>query len=92
MSEASQKKLKFYYSRMPPSIGILRRYFENIKQIHRRTPTRQSEILIKLGSSFTEIALQHGYSPVNLLHILRALFNEKIRGYEIAFQKILHTY
>ena len=31
----------------------------------------QSAISINLRSNFIEITLQHGYSPVNLLHIFR---------------------
>ena len=34
----------------------------------------QSVISIKLLYNFTEIALWHGYSPVNLLHIFRTPF------------------
>ena len=34
----------------------------------------RSGISIKLQSSFIEIALRHGCSPVNLLHIFRKLF------------------
>ena len=33
-------------------------------------------ISIKLQSNFVEIALQHGCSPVNLLHIFRTLFSK----------------
>ena len=39
----------------------------------REHPCR-SAILIKLQSNFIEMALRHGCSPVNLLHIFRALF------------------
>ena len=35
----------------------------------------QSEISIKLQSKFIQIALQHGCSPGNLLHIFRTLFS-----------------
>ena len=34
----------------------------------------RSAISIKLQSSFIEITLRHGCSPVNLLHIFRTLF------------------
>ena len=34
----------------------------------------QSEISIKLQSNFIEIALRHGYYPVNFLHIFRPPF------------------
>ena len=36
----------------------------------------RSAILIKLKSNFIEIALRHGYSPVNLLHIFRTTFSK----------------
>ena len=34
----------------------------------------RNAISIKLQSNFIEIALRHGCSPVNLLHIFRTLF------------------
>ena len=40
---------------------------ENMQQIYRRTPMPS----IKLLCNFIEIALWHGLSPVNLLHIFR---------------------
>ena len=45
----------------------------------REHPCR-SAILIKLQSNFIEIALRHGCSPVNLLHIFRALFLKNTSG------------
>ena len=40
----------------------------------------QSEISIKLQSNFIEIALRHGYYPVNFLHIFRPTFPRKSLG------------
>ena len=40
----------------------------------------QSSISIKLQSNFIEIALRHGCSPVNLLHIFRTSFPNKTSG------------
>ena len=40
----------------------------------------RSVISIKLQSSFTEITLRHGCSPVNLLDILRTPFYKNIYG------------
>ena len=40
----------------------------------------QSVISIKLRKNFIEIALQHGCSPVNLLHIFRTHFHKKTSG------------
>ena len=41
----------------------------------------RSAISIKLQSNFTEIILQHGCSPVNLLHIFRTLFPWSTSGW-----------
>ena len=40
----------------------------------------QNAISIKLQSNFIEIALQHGCSPLNLLHILRTPFSKNTSG------------
>ena len=50
-----------------------------------------SVILIKLQSNFIEIALWHGCSPVNLLHIFRTTFPKNTTGpllLFVAFQKV----
>ena len=58
-----------------PSRGVLRRRCsENMHQIYRRTSMAQC-VSIKLQSNFIEIALRHGHSPVNLLHIFRTPFS-----------------
>ena len=63
-----------------PSRGVLRkRCSENMQQIYRRTPFR-SAISIKLLYNFIEIGLQHGCSPVNLLHIFRTSFPSNTLG------------
>ena len=41
----------------------------------------QSVISIKLQSNFIEIALRHGCSPVNLLHIFRTPFLKNTSGW-----------
>ena len=41
----------------------------------------RSTISIKLQSNFTEIALRHGCSPVNLLHIFRTPFPRNTSGW-----------
>ena len=41
---------------------------------------RCSEVLMKLLSNFIEIALRHGCSPVNLLHIFRTPFTKNRFG------------
>ena len=57
-----------------PSIGVLRkRCYKNIEQIYRKTPVPKCDSVI-------EVALRHGYSPVNLLHIFRTPFNKNKYG------------
>ena len=41
----------------------------------------QSAISIKLQSNFIEIAIRHGFSPVNLLHIFRTPFYKNTSGW-----------
>ena len=41
----------------------------------------RSTISIKLLCNFFKIALQHGYSPVNLLHIFRTTFSKNTSGW-----------
>ena len=41
----------------------------------------RSEISIKLQSNFIEIALRHGCSPVNLMHIFRTPFRKNTSGW-----------
>ena len=58
----------------PPAIGVLaKRFSENIYQIYSRTAICQSAI----SCNFIKIALRHGCSPVNLLHIFRVPFPKK---------------
>ena len=40
----------------------------------------QSAISIKLQSIFIEIVLRHGFSPINLLHILRSPLSNNTSG------------
>ena len=40
----------------------------------------RSAISLKLQSNFIEIALQHGCSPVNLLHVFRIVFPKNTSG------------
>ena len=57
-----------------------KRCFEDMQQIYRKTPMR-SVILIKLFCNFIETTLQHGSSPVNLLHIFRTTFLKNTAGW-----------
>ena len=59
-----------------PSRGVLRkRCSENMQQIYMRTPMPKCDFnKFALLYNFIEIALQHGCSHVNLLHIFRTPF------------------
>ena len=60
MSKLNNKLRKY------PTIGVLvKSCFKIMQQIYRRTP---------MLSNFIEITLQHGCSPVNMLHIFRTAF------------------
>ena len=69
-----------YNEEKQPSIrGLEKGFSEIIQQIYRKHPCR-SAISIKLFCNVIEIALQHGYSPVNLLHIFRTPFCKNAYG------------
>ena len=62
-----------YKNQNQPTRGVLKkRCSENMQQIYRRTPMLKSDI---------EVALQHGYSPVNLLRIFRTPFPKNPSGW-----------
>ena len=57
-----------------PSRAVLRkRCSENMQQIYSRTPMSKCDFN-KVTFTFIEIALRHGCSPVNSLHIFRTSF------------------
>ena len=63
-----------------PSRRVLRkRCSKNTQQIYRRTPMPNCDFN-KVASNFIEIALRHGCSPVNLLHIFRTTFPKNTSG------------
>ena len=64
------------YSQKQPSRGVLRkRCSENSSKFTGEHPCR-SAISIKLQSNFNKIALRHGCSLVNLLHVFRTTFTK----------------
>ena len=68
-----------------PSRGVLRkRCSENMSQIYRTTPMPRIPML----SNFIEIALRHGSSPVNLLHIFGTTFPKKTSGWLLLNQAL----
>ena len=81
------RALKAFRSSHPELLlgkGILKIYSKFIGA----NPCR-SGISIKLQSNFIEIALRHGCSPVNLLHIFRTAFTKNNSGWLLlSFPKI----
>ena len=63
----------------PPEVLLGKGVLKICKKFTGEYPCR-SVILIKLLCNFTEITLQHGCSPVNLLHIFRAPFPQDTSG------------
>ena len=63
--------------RKQPFRGVLdKRCSENMQQIYGRTPTPKCDLFC----NFIEIALRHGASPINLLHIFRTPFPKNTAG------------
>ena len=58
---------------------------ENMQKIYRRTP------MSKLQSNFTDITLRHGYSGVDLLHILRTPFPKNLSLESSFYPQFLHA-
>ena len=64
-----------------PSSGVLRKKCsENMQQIYRRKPMSKFDFN-KVAFNFIEIALLHGFSPANLLHIFRTTFPRNTTGW-----------
>ena len=68
-------KLICIIQKQPPR-GILKKMCsENTQQIYMKTPMLKCDFnKVALQINFTEITLQHGCSPVTLLHIFRTPF------------------
>ena len=66
--------------KQPPRGTTWKRCSENMQQIYRRTPMSKcdfNKVALqdwKMLCNFIEIALRHGCSPANLLHIFRTTF------------------
>ena len=63
-----------------PSRGVKKRCSEILQQICRRTPMLKCDFN-KLLCNFVKVALWHGRSLVNLLHILRIPFSKNTSGW-----------
>ena len=61
----------------PPEVFLGQGVMKICSKVTGEHPCR-SAISIKLQSNFIEIALRHGCSPVDLLHIFRTPFPKKI--------------
>ena len=87
---------KKLYIQKQPSRGILKKRFsENTQPIYRITPMPKCDF----NKVATEIALRHGCSSVNLLHIFRAsfpknpfgrllLYTTRNEGFQFIWQKL----
>ena len=82
---------KIFSHQKQPLRGVLKkRCSENMQQFMGEYPCR-SVISIKLQSNFIEIALRHGCSPVNLLHIFRTPFPRNTSGWLLFSHIIRHV-
>ena len=71
----------FNLQRQPSGSVLKKRYFENMQQISSRTPMPKCSFnKVALLCNFIEIALRHGCSPVNLLHIFKTPFPKNNSG------------
>ena len=70
--------------KQPPRGVPWKRCSENMQQIYRRT-SMPSAISIKLLCNFIKIALRHGCSPVNLLHIFRTPIPRNTSGWLLLY-------
>ena len=70
-------------SQEQPHRGVpMKRCSENMQQVYRRTPMPKCDLnKVALLSNLIEIALRHGCSPVNLLHIFSTPFLKNTSGW-----------
>ena len=74
------KPIKSNVSRKSPPVVFLRKDVLKICSKFTGQHSYQSVISIKLPCNFIEIALRHGCSPVNLLHVFRTPFYKNTNG------------
>ena len=78
-----KKVIYLYYESHPqkqPSIVPREKCSENMQQIYRILPIPKCDFNKVAYCNFIEIALRHGCSPVNLLHIYRTSFYKNTYG------------
>ena len=68
-----QENVNHIYRSTRPEVSIGKGVLKTCSKFTVEHPY-QSVISIKLQSNFIEIAVRHGFSPVNLLHIFRTPF------------------
>ena len=73
-----------FYKCSPPEVFLRKGVLEICSKFTGEHPCR-SVISIKLQSNFIEIALRRGYSPVNLVHIVRTPFSGNTSGWLLLF-------
>ena len=64
---------------IPPEVFLRKCVLKTCTKFTGEHPYRR-EISIKFHSDFIEIAVRHGCSPVNLLHIFRTVFHKNTSG------------
>ena len=67
------RKVQGYFTRSPPEVFLGKDVLKICSKFKGERLCRNA-ISIKLLCNFIEIALEHGCSPVNLLHIFRTTF------------------
>ena len=65
---------------IPPEVFLRKCVLKTCTKFTGEHPYRR-EISIKFHSDFIEIAVRHGCSPVNLLHIFKTFFPENTSGW-----------
>ena len=80
----SEKTLRSRIQKQPSRGVLKKRCSENMQQSYRRTP------MLKLN--FIEIALRHGCSLVNLLHIFRTPFLKNTAGWLLLSVELTRKY
>ena len=74
-------KMHFKWVQKQPSRGVL-------KQIYRRTPIPKCNFNKGAEQLYWEIALRHGCSPLNLLHIFKTPFPKNTSGWLLLWVNI----
>ena len=82
------------YRQKQPSRGVLKkRCFENMQQTYMRTPMPKCDFnKVAKQSNVIEIALRHGCSPVNVLHIFLTPFPKNTSGWFFLYRTRTSVY